>query len=106
MIASLVKKISYLLNSGQYETLRNIYYQDVSLYGSQTAVNQIVNEIACSLGIKRHELHILASSKGLVKGQLTFFLRDGSTISASGNVDLFYSGCIDPKRISNCKNSM
>ncbi|KAK8032145.1 meiotic recombination protein rec12 [Apiospora arundinis] len=48
---------------------RSIYYQNPELFGSQNYVDRLVDDIAFTLGVGRHELNIVAASKGLVAGQ-------------------------------------
>ncbi|XP_045159068.2 meiotic recombination protein SPO11-like [Mercenaria mercenaria] len=61
-----------LVKTNHYCTKRDIYYQDPSLFGSQHTLDGIVDNISCMLEIPRWELHVLATSKGCLAGDLLF----------------------------------
>ena len=64
-----------LLQSNKYATKRDIYYSNVNFFENQVIVDECFSDISCMLGVPRHDLHVLSSSKGLVGGCLHF--RDG-----------------------------
>ncbi|KAF3224134.1 hypothetical protein TWF192_010194 [Orbilia oligospora] len=64
-------------------TKRDIYYKDVTLFGSQQTVDKLVDDIASALGVPRRSLHITAAAKGLVCGDLSIFKTDGSIINCN-----------------------
>ena len=76
----IIKSIIDQLQSDSIKTLRDLYYSNVSLFESQKAVVDLVEDLACSLGISRKQLNLVASQKGMVSGPIKF-------ISKSGNVD-------------------
>ncbi|KAH6652542.1 Spo11/DNA topoisomerase VI subunit A [Truncatella angustata] len=47
---------------------RHIYYQHPDLFGTQSYVNQLVDDVAFTFGVSRDALNIVAASKGLVAG--------------------------------------
>jgi meiotic recombination protein SPO11 len=61
---------------------RDIYYRDPALFGSQTAVDRYVDDIAFAFGVPRSTLNVTAVAKGLVAGAVTFCRRDGSSTNA------------------------
>lgn len=63
--------------------LRDIYYRDPALFGSQTTVDRYVDDIAYTLGVTRSMLNVCAAAKGLIAGATTFLRNDGSTTDAS-----------------------
>ncbi|KAF8348196.1 topoisomerase acting in meiosis [Amanita rubescens] len=68
-------------------TKRELFYRDVALFKSQRVVDQLVDDVAASFRLERHEMNIRASSKGLVCGEgLTISLRRGHDVhvNASG----------------------
>ncbi|KAJ2895873.1 uncharacterized protein MKZ38_006063 [Zalerion maritima] len=64
------------LCSGTVITKRNIFYQDKDLFRSQVIVDKLVDDLACTLGVERHFLNIVAAGKGLVTGPITLFAVD------------------------------
>ncbi|KAK4235910.1 Spo11/DNA topoisomerase VI subunit A [Achaetomium macrosporum] len=66
------------LLSGNLITKRNIYYQDPDLFRSQSAVDDMVDNLAFTLGVGREDLNIVAAAKGLVSGPIDLILHDGS----------------------------
>lgn len=57
-------------------TKRDMFYQDPQLFGSQSCLDGIVNDVALLLEVPRWQLHVLATAKGLVAGDIVF--ADGS----------------------------
>ena len=41
---------------------RNLYYEETELYGSQARVDQLVDDLAATLGVGRHDLGIVRLS--------------------------------------------
>ncbi|KAL2132113.1 hypothetical protein VTI74DRAFT_4202 [Chaetomium olivicolor] len=66
------------LLSGSLITKRNIYYQNPDLFRSQGVVDDMVDNLAFTLGIGREDLNIVAAAKGLISGPMDLMLRDGS----------------------------
>ncbi|CCM00412.1 uncharacterized protein FIBRA_02442 [Fibroporia radiculosa] len=65
-------------------TKRDIYYHDVKLFKSQAVVDKLIEDLAATFDIRRGDLFIRASSKGLVSGsQLRIHLKHGDTASTS-----------------------
>ncbi|KAJ3542404.1 hypothetical protein NM208_g4107 [Fusarium decemcellulare] len=60
--------------------LFHIFYQHQHLFDKQTQVDDLVDDIAFTLGISRGDLNIVAASKGSLAGPLTIRLTDGSTL--------------------------
>ncbi|KAK4122232.1 DNA topoisomerase IV, alpha subunit [Parathielavia appendiculata] len=69
------------LLSGSFVTKRNIYYQNPDLFKSQSVVDDMVDNLALSLGVGREDLNIVAAAKGLISGPIDLILRDGSSHS-------------------------
>ncbi|KAJ3301726.1 endodeoxyribonuclease [Kappamyces sp. JEL0829] len=80
---AVLQKIRSLLLEGTTVTKRDIFYGNVNLFKSQSRVDAAVEDIAASLGVERFQLNIIASSKGLVAGAITFHLKNGKSVSAS-----------------------
>ncbi|XP_068609581.1 meiotic recombination protein SPO11 [Brachionichthys hirsutus] len=81
--AQIVKILSVtyrLVQSNKYATKRDIYYNHTQLFGSQRTVDRIVDDISCMLKVPRRSLHVLATSKGLVSGDLSYMEDDGTRI--------------------------
>ncbi|GJE94903.1 DNA topoisomerase IV alpha subunit [Phanerochaete sordida] len=63
--------------TGVPTTKRDMYYKDVPLFGSQAVINKLVDDIAATLGVRRADLNVRASSKGLVSGKgLTIYIHN------------------------------
>ncbi|KAG8902123.1 endodeoxyribonuclease [Tulasnella sp. 408] len=68
----------------QPDTSRDIYYKDPGLFGKQSVVDKLVDDLAATFDLDRSDLRVRASSKGLFAGSgLTIRLRHGGT--ATGN---------------------
>lgn len=66
--------------SGTILTKRHIFYQHQDLFERQTQVDDLVDDIAFTLGIGRADLNIVAASKGVLAGPLTIHLTDGTSL--------------------------
>ncbi|XP_030277988.1 meiotic recombination protein SPO11 isoform X3 [Sparus aurata] len=69
-----------LVQSNSYATKRDIYYNNTQLFGSQKTVDGIVDDISCMLKVPRRSLHVFATSKGLISGDLCYIEEDGTRI--------------------------
>ncbi|KAI9764886.1 MAG: hypothetical protein M1835_007487 [Candelina submexicana] len=58
----------------------DIYYKDPTLFLNQGVVDRCVDDIACTLGIQRASLNVVAAAKGLIVGAITAERKDGSMI--------------------------
>ncbi|OCH93112.1 DNA topoisomerase IV alpha subunit [Obba rivulosa] len=62
-------------------TKRDMYYKDVQLFKSQSVVDRLVDDLAATFELGRADLHVRASSKGLIAGVgLTIHLTQGDVI--------------------------
>ncbi|KAI8921132.1 Spo11/DNA topoisomerase VI subunit A [Powellomyces hirtus] len=80
MYVRILQYCKELLDGKLSATKREIFYRDIALFKDQRTVDAIVEDLACSFGVPRFCLNILASSKGLIYGDLTMILTNGSTI--------------------------
>ncbi|XP_077425901.1 meiotic recombination protein SPO11 isoform X2 [Vanacampus margaritifer] len=69
-----------LVQSNTYSTKRDIYYNYPQLFGSQKVVDKIVDDVSCMLKVPRRSLGVLATSKGLISGDLCYLEEDGTRI--------------------------
>ncbi|MBE3050222.1 hypothetical protein IMZ48_48540 [Candidatus Bathyarchaeota archaeon] len=53
---------------------RNLYYEESELYGSQARVDQLVDDLAVTLGVGRHDL-------GIVRGPALLWVITPITVS-------------------------
>ncbi|XP_027478667.1 meiotic recombination protein SPO11 isoform X2 [Zalophus californianus] len=67
-------------NRSSWENIKDIYYTDSQLFGNQTVVDNIINDISCMLKVPRMSLHILSTSKGLIAGNLRYMEEDGTRV--------------------------
>ncbi|KAI9016959.1 Spo11/DNA topoisomerase VI subunit A [Gaertneriomyces semiglobifer] len=72
-----------LLEFDMRATKRDLYYRDVDLFRTQSVVDHAIEDLACTLGVSRHCLNIVASSKGLVSGSLKLHMNNGDVIDCS-----------------------
>ncbi|KAH9504116.1 endodeoxyribonuclease [Bulinus truncatus] len=77
----ILKTIYMLVQENRYCTKRDIFYQYPDLYPCQSFIDRIIDDIASMLDVPRQELHILATSKGLVFGDLQFENSEGNLIN-------------------------
>ncbi|NXG67786.1 SPO11 protein, partial [Hemiprocne comata] len=80
LILKILSMIYKMVQSDTYATKRDIYYSDTQLFGSQSVVDNIINDISCMLKIPRRSLHILSSTKGFVAGNLSYTEEDGTKV--------------------------
>ncbi|SPO06106.1 uncharacterized protein DNG_08795 [Cephalotrichum gorgonifer] len=57
-VLHLLKSAHTALRTGKVFTKRNLYYEESELYGSQARVDQLVDDLAATLGVGRHDLGI------------------------------------------------
>ncbi|KAK5615885.1 endodeoxyribonuclease [Crenichthys baileyi] len=84
-ILKILSVIFRLVQSNSYATKRDIYYKNTQLFGSQRTVDSIIDDISCMLKIPRRSLHVLATSKGLISGDLCYLEEDGTRIDCHSN---------------------
>ncbi|XP_050402116.1 meiotic recombination protein SPO11 [Patella vulgata] len=85
LIVKVLSIIYKLLQENRYCTKRDLYYQDPESFGKQTTLDGVVDIIAAILNVPRWELNVLATSKGLVSGDLQFYNEDGHHIDCRGS---------------------
>ncbi|GAA5962355.1 hypothetical protein JCM3765_002953 [Sporobolomyces pararoseus] len=64
-------------------TKRDLYYRDVSLFRKQQTVDSLVEDLAATLGVRRSDLNIVATSKGIFSGHLALLMKDGTKKTGS-----------------------
>ncbi|XP_010211128.1 PREDICTED: meiotic recombination protein SPO11 [Tinamus guttatus] len=83
LMLKILSMIYKMVQSNTYATKRDIYYTDTVLFGSQSIVDNIINDISCMLKIPRRSLHILSTSKGSVAGNLSYTEEDGTKVNCT-----------------------
>nr|XP_025041561.1 meiotic recombination protein SPO11 isoform X4 [Pelodiscus sinensis] len=68
LILKMLSVIYKMVQDNTYATKRDIYYSDTLLFGSQSVVDNIVNDISCMLKIPRRSLHIAVIVPSNVQG--------------------------------------
>ncbi|KAF9436481.1 endodeoxyribonuclease [Entomortierella beljakovae] len=66
-------------------TKRDIFYRDVGLFGSQSIVDNIVEDLACTLQIPRSCLNVVAGSRSIVYGSVRMIIKTRGSSSLSEN---------------------
>lgn len=61
----------------------DLFYKDPALFGSQSLVDRLVDDIAYTLRVRRSALNVTAAAKGLVAGALIIHRRGSSIPSAT-----------------------
>ncbi|KAG0252591.1 endodeoxyribonuclease [Mortierella polycephala] len=61
--------------NGTVSTKRDLFYRDVATFGSQPAVDRIVEDLACTLQIPRPCLNVVAGARSVVYGSIRMTIR-------------------------------
>lgn len=69
-------EIYKMLSRNSKITRRELYYNDVDLFGNQESVNKAIETICALLNVQEYELGILSTSKGLIAGDLIINIGD------------------------------
>ncbi|XP_067227349.1 meiotic recombination protein SPO11 [Chanodichthys erythropterus] len=85
LILKLLSVIYKLVQSDSYATKRDIYYNDPQLFGTQRTLDSIVDDVSCLLKVPRRSLHVLATSKGFISGDLCYLEEDGTKVDCNSN---------------------
>ncbi|NXP13768.1 SPO11 protein, partial [Thinocorus orbignyianus] len=85
----ILSMIYKMVQTNTYATKRDIYYSDTQLFGSQSVVDNIINDISCMLKIPRRSLHVLSTSKGFVAGNLSYTEEDGTKVNCTCGATVF-----------------
>ncbi|GAA5925296.1 DNA topoisomerase (ATP-hydrolyzing) [Sporobolomyces koalae] len=64
-------------------TKRDLYYRDVALFKNQQTVDTILEDLSATLQVRRSDLNVIATSKGLFSGALQLVMEDGTEKSGS-----------------------
>ncbi|NXF07678.1 SPO11 protein, partial [Smithornis capensis] len=83
LMLKILSMIYKMVQSNTYATKRDIYYSDTLLFGSQSTVDHLINDISCMLKIPRRGLHILSTTKGFVAGNLSYTEEDGTKVNCT-----------------------
>uniref|UniRef100_T1J6U8 DNA topoisomerase (ATP-hydrolyzing) n=1 Tax=Strigamia maritima TaxID=126957 RepID=T1J6U8_STRMM len=69
----ILSQIYQLIRTDRICTKRDLFYRNVNLFKKQTVVDEIVDDVACWFRVSRNWLHVVATAKGLVSGDLKFY---------------------------------
>ncbi|GAB6033028.1 endodeoxyribonuclease [Chamberlinius hualienensis] len=83
LFLDILSKVYALLQMDATNTKRDIYYQDPQFYGSQEVVDNVIDDISCMLQVPRRFLHVVASAKGCIAGDIEFIDADGNYFDCS-----------------------
>lgn len=73
-ILRVMEELHKALTRGTVVTKRDIYYHSPVLFGSQSVVDRIVDDITALFEVRRSSLGVVAASKGLVAGAVSMAL--------------------------------
>ncbi|MFX1518768.1 MAG: hypothetical protein ACFFCD_02440 [Promethearchaeota archaeon] len=71
-MARLMKLIDEQLSKKLHTTKRDLFYRDVNLFRSQDVSDNLIEDLAVMLGVTRASLNVVASTKGIVVGRISF----------------------------------
>ena len=83
LMMKLLSMVYRLVQTDRFCTKRDLYYQDTSLFGNQAALDEALENVSCMLQVPRWRLHVLATSKGCIAGNLSFHDIDGNFVDCS-----------------------
>ena len=72
IITRVLDLVYHVLKQGIHVTKRDLFYSDVNLFKNQRQSDSMLDDVAVMLGCTRSSLHVVASEKGVVIGQLKF----------------------------------
>ncbi|KAH6665770.1 Spo11/DNA topoisomerase VI subunit A [Halenospora varia] len=79
-----ILELSYeALVTATVTTKRDIYYRDPELFMKQAVVDRYVDDLACTFGVDRDALNVVAAAKGLVAGSFSIVRKYKSVIDFS-----------------------
>ena len=82
-LVTILEIIRSLVRGGKRATKRDIFYQMFVEFSSQAEVDRLVAVAVAALQVPRLVLGVVASSKGLVVGQLSFTNTEGVRVDCS-----------------------
>jgi len=65
-------------------TKRDAFYRDVNLFKTQRTVDRLVDDLAATLNLTREKLHIIASPRGMLQGDLELVTVADQLVSGHG----------------------
>ncbi|XP_036360701.1 meiotic recombination protein SPO11-like isoform X2 [Octopus sinensis] len=80
LLLKLLAIIYQLVQTDAYRTKRDIYYQNVNCFKTQSVLDTLLNNISHLLEVPRWDLHVLSTSKGCIAGDLQFHDANGNFI--------------------------
>ncbi|NXI36491.1 SPO11 protein, partial [Galbula dea] len=89
LMLKILSMIYRMVQSNTYATKRDIYYSDTLLFGNQTVVDNIIDDISCMLKIPRRSLHILSTTQSFVAGNLSYTEEDGTKVNCTCGATVF-----------------
>ncbi|KAL1957049.1 hypothetical protein VTO42DRAFT_6426 [Malbranchea cinnamomea] len=87
VIIRILGSISEALRGDFVCSKRDIFYQDPIYFGSQKIVDRCIDNIACTIGVDRTALHVVAAAKGLTAGSYTVLLKDGKAVRVGSHAE-------------------
>ncbi|GAA6001387.1 hypothetical protein JCM10207_006638 [Rhodosporidiobolus poonsookiae] len=85
-LASLLKVIELILeglDKRVVSTKRDLFYRNVTLFVKQQHVDSLIEDIAATLQVRRSDLNVVGSAKGLFAGTLRITTTDGKELGGS-----------------------
>ncbi|ORX79211.1 hypothetical protein BCR32DRAFT_281586 [Anaeromyces robustus] len=85
----ILQLIQNIISENIILTKRDVYYRNVTLFKKQNTVNEVLNNISCSLGVPHSSLNIIASQKGLITGNIKIKMKKGYIIDCQEKEAIF-----------------
>eukprot|EP00106_Octopus_bimaculoides_P006941 XP_014774383.1 PREDICTED: meiotic recombination protein SPO11-like [Octopus bimaculoides] len=100
LLLKLLAIIYQLVQTDAYRTKRDIYYQNVNCFKTQSVLDTLLNNISHLLEVPRWDLHVLSTSKGCIAGDLQFHDANGNFICCKNTK----SGIMLPSNVMEINN--
>ena len=82
-VVFVLRTMKRLVEEGRRTTKRDIFYENFAVFSNQAEVDRLVAELVALLQVPRLELGVVATSKGLVVGDLSYLNSEGIMVDCS-----------------------
>ncbi|KAL7646563.1 UNVERIFIED_CONTAM: hypothetical protein RMT77_001814 [Armadillidium vulgare] len=94
-LIDVLSKSYVLLQKNSFATRRDLFYENVALYKKQRNTDKALEDAARMLSVPRRSLHVTATGKGLMAGNLTYVTYDGVRVRVAQALQgMMVPGCV------------